>query len=300
MAKRNTISGISINSNYITIAKADQDEGVVLNMSIQPLDYDIDDLWERIGDGFTNLFDDLKLKGENVAVSLPAEFAIINIFEADLDEENYDEFLNWELSQHIVGDVEDYAFDYERINIPGENDSNKFFLTAYRKDSVDIVSRLLKGKKQHPVVVEPDAFSLINIFEMNYKDILADPTLIVFSEVDSLKIILTKDGHYVDMHNKKIEEGVSWSEELKKLCEHIIKMNSNTVQQGDLKVFYSGDDFSEEENVNTIKDLYDQAEILNPFNKIKNLSGWNEDDLQKYLPRLAIAVGLAVRDAELI
>lgn len=300
MAKRNTISGISINYNYISIATADLDEGVILNMSIQPLDFDIEDVWERLDDGLTTLFEDMKLKGENISVSLPAEHAIVKVFEADPLEEDYDEFLSWELSQQIVGNLEDYVYDYERLNIPGENESNKFFLTAYRKSAVDKVSQLIKSKKQHPLVVEPDAFSLINIFELNYRDNLADPALLVYSEVGNIKVILTKNGHFIDMQSKIIPEDGSWGEELKVLCDHILSVNNSVVQQGTLKVLYSGDDFSEEENVNVVKDIYPEAELLSPFNKIKNLSGWSDEDLQKYLPRLAVAVGLAIRDADQI
>lgn len=300
MAKRNTISGISINSSYIAIATADLDEGVILNMSIQPLDIDIEDFWERVAEGFDTLFDDLKFKGENVSASLPAEFAIIKTFEADPLEDDYDEFLSWELSQQIVGNLEDYVFDYESLNLPGENDSHKFFLTAYRKETVDKVSSLLKSKKQHPVVIEPDAFSLINIFELNYPEILPDPTLLVFSEVDNIRVILTKDGNYIDMYNKPLKDDDVWEEELKILCDHIISVNQNQIEGGSLKVFFSGDDFSEEENINKLKEIYPESQLLLPFNKIKNLSGWNEEDLQKYLPRLAVAVGLAIRDADQI
>ncbi len=300
MAKRNTISGISINSNYIAIATADLDEGVILNMSIQPLDIDIEDFWERVAEGFDTLFEDLKLKGENVSVSLPAEFAIIKTFEADPLEDDHDEFLSWELSQQIVGNLEDYVFDYESLKVPGESESNKFFLTAYRKDTVDKVSALLKSKKQHPVVIEPDAFSLINIFELNYSELLPDPSLLIFSEADNIKVIIAKDGHYIDMHNKSLKDEKNWDEELKVLCDHIISVNKGRIQIDSLNVFYSGDDFSEEENVSKLKEIYPESQLLSPFNKIKNLSGWDENDLQKYLPRLAIAVGLAIRDADQI
>lgn len=300
MAKRNTISGLSINSSYIAIATADLDDGVILNMSLQPLVTDIEDSWDRIGDGLDTLFENLKLKGENICVSLPAEFAIVKVFEADPLEDDYGEFLSWELSQQIVGSIEDYVFDYERLNIPGEGESNKFFVTAYRKSDVDKVSKLLKSKKQHPVVVEPDAFSLINIYDMNYKEEISDPTLIIFSESESTKTILTKDGHYIDMRNATVTEEEPFNDTVKSQCEHILKTNKGFVEGTSLKVLLSGDYFSEVENVNAVKEIYPEAEILSPFKKVKNLSGWSEEDLQKYVPRLSLAVGLAMRDTELL
>lgn len=300
MAKRNTISGISINSNYISLVTADLQEAIIQNMSIQPLDVDIEDSWERLEAGLTTLFDEAKLKGENIAVSLPAEFAIIKVFDVDPQEEDLDEFLEWELSQQIVGNLEDYVFDYERLKIPGEGETNKFFVTAYRKNAVDKIVKLLKSKKQHPIIVEPDIFSLINIYELNYSEYLADPTLIIFCELNTIKVVLTKDGHFIDLHTKTLEEESSFSDELKKLCDHILQINQEVIQQGPLKVVFSGDFFSEEENVNSLKELYPNSEILSPFNKIKDLSGWSDEYQQKYLPRLPIAVGLAIRDADLI
>lgn len=300
MAKRNTVSGISINSTYIAFATVDIDEGVVINMSIQPLDIDIVDNWERIEEGMDTLFDGLKLKGENIAASIPAEHAIVKVMDVDPLEEDVDEFLSWELSQQIVGNLDDYVFDYERISIPGEAESNKFFITAYRKNAVDKLVHLLKSKKQHPVIVEPDAFSLINLYELNYKESIADPTLIIYSEDNSIKVILTKDGHYIDMDCRILTEESIYDDELKDICNHISSTNRVATDVGELKVYYSGSDFENEENISVLRDIYSNAEIISPFNKIKNLAGWNDDNLQLYMPRLAVAVGLAIRDADQI
>ena len=300
MATTNTTTGLYINSSYLALARADVDEGNILNISIQPLDTDIEDLWERIGVGLDTLFEGLSLKKENISLALPGEFAVVKTLSIDNDDEDVEETIKWELSQQIVESLDEYAFDYQTLPNESSDSVTDYFITAYRQSAVSKLADFIKDRKQNPVVVELDIFALVNVYEMNYPDTKNEPAIIIFSESDFTKLILTQNGKFIDLETIQQTPETNMNDEISDGVTRLLKLNKSKLSSTVISVFLTGDNFSEAVFLDSIKSSYPEAKILYPFEKLTNVSGISEENLQSYAPRLGVSVGLAMRDAEII
>ena len=103
-SQKESISGIEIRHGLITIAQYFPQENSVGSIIIKPMsDASGQDFDGVLKTEFKNLMAEIDFKDQNVAVSLPSEYAIVKKLSLDSDEKDVGEAISWELSQHSMG-----------------------------------------------------------------------------------------------------------------------------------------------------------------------------------------------------
>jgi Tfp pilus assembly PilM family ATPase len=295
---RDTITGIAIGPRAICCAQCYPESNLIGNISIQPFSATSNDFWASVTSAVKELVNnpEVKLNGEQVVSALPGEFAILKKVSVDADETDLEETIDWEFSQHIIGSREEYVYDYQPLAVAAGADLRRYLVVGYRQASVSRLNKILTAQKLNPIVVDLDVFALINVFELNYKERLADPALIVFTEEDKTKLILTQNGEFVDIEVVSHEaEGLEPDAYLEQISKGIEAVHLGNQGSDAAAVFLTGSTFSDDVFTSAILAKIPGSEVLYPFRSISCSAGMKEDDLRHYSPQLAIAVGLAMR-----
>lgn len=299
---RNTIGGLDINRTDICYTRCLPESRLIANVCIQPLEIDAEDYWGTVNSAFDDFLKEFKIPGENIVSSLPGEYAIIKkiVLESDVDEIN--DAIEWELSQQIIGSIDDYVYDYQRLtDTPDENFQN-FLVVGYRNAAIDRMTKLLKSKKLNPIIIDLDIFALINVYEINYDDKLTIPALIIFSDALKTKLILTVNGNFVDIeifdHTEEIQTIEHFISTLNVNIKKLFANNTGFGDIGGIQSYLTGSYFSKPETAEAVLGKLKNCEVLFPFRKITCSAGMEDDKLREFSPQLAVSVGLALRDID--
>jgi Tfp pilus assembly PilM family ATPase len=299
---RKYLSGLDIQSDYMSIAQYSPQQNAVLSVAIQPFSVNKGgDCWECAEQELKKLKNRFKFYSPEVACSLPSEQAIIKHIQLDSEEARVDELIEWELAQQIIGSIDEYSIDFQECS--SEEGNLKNYLTvAFRNVLVERFMTLLKGMKLHPQVIDLDAFAIINTFEANYRERIYTPAVIVHGESEKTKIILTRNGDFVDMdcfsyayENLNAE---SYSMQLQSEINRLLALNQRIDVQPRVSLYFTGSLFSQVEFRDAIFEKMGNGELLYPFRKVDCRIAIDSDQLMTYAPQLAVAVGLALRGNE--
>jgi Tfp pilus assembly PilM family ATPase len=303
MAPRgDSINGIEIKKEHISIAKFSPASRAVVNASlvISPLDEE-----EAPGGDFAafkpnmkKLVAGMQAEGEDAVVSLPSEFAIVKKLMLDRNESDVRAAVEWELSQQVIGSLDDYAFDFEPCGNDGA-DVKWCLAAAYKNAGVQKIASLLKASKLTPVAVDLDMFALINVFEANYQDLVSSPAIVVHGRDESTNIIVTANGSFVDCEIASHASGLSSPGPYADMLRETIGQAFSALQGvASAPVFCTGAAFSQQDFAEGVFSSLGNARLLNPFAAVQSRIELAESDLQKCLPYLSVAVGLAIRGGE--
>jgi type IV pilus assembly protein PilM len=176
-AKRNRLVGLDIGSKTIKAAEVtDSKRGHTLfkfGMSdIAPgliEDGAIKDP-EAVADTLKNLFKSYGIKNNNVALSIGGYSVIVKkISVPTATEDQLQDTIHFEAEQYIPFDINDVNLDFQ---ILGENENNpnqmNVLLVAAKKEMVNDYVSLVELAGLEPKIIDVDAFSLQNVFELNY------------------------------------------------------------------------------------------------------------------------------------
>jgi type IV pilus assembly protein PilM len=109
-----------------------------------------------------------RIKQKEVALSISGQAVIIRkitvpmMTAAELDEQ-----IQWEAEQHIPFDIKDVHVDYEVLRRRPEAGQMDLLLVAAKREEVNDYSDIARAAKLKPVVVDIDAFTVQNLFEIN-------------------------------------------------------------------------------------------------------------------------------------
>jgi Tfp pilus assembly PilM family ATPase len=299
-----SVNGIEIKKEYIGIAQFSPALNAVVNASlvISPLDEagssgaDIAAFKPNI----KKLVDGMQAEGQDAVVSLPSEYAVVKKIMLDRNETNVREAVEWELSQQIIGTMDDYVFDFEPSGNDGA-DVKWCLAAAYKNAGVQKIASLLKACKLVPVAVDLDMFALINVFEANYPDMVTSPAIIVHGRDVSTNIIVTAHGTFVDCETVVHRSGLSSPDSYADMLRETIAQGFSALSPSETAscpVFCTGSSFSQQDFAEGVFARLGNARMLNPFAAVQSRVELPEADLQKCLPYLSVAVGLAIRGAE--
>ncbi len=295
--KKQSITGLDINGRYIACAQSVPKENLVTNVSIQPLTTGVPDYWKSVEESFKDLADEVGLKGCLSVSSLPGEFAVIKTITLDEDEENVEEALQWEFSQHIIGSADEYSFDYQKLQDFASQ--KRYLLAGYKKNAIKRLVSLLKENKLSPLVVDIDIFALINVFEINYAEQINEAALIIYGDEEKTRLILTQEGMFLDFDMIHYQDGLETADQYcQNLSNAVDRIRGNNLAQGGesiLPIYLTGALFTFDDYVQAVQSCFSHVEILFPFRKIQCCAGMDDESLKKYSPQLAVAVGLAMR-----
>lgn len=293
------ISGLDIQREYISVVQYSHEDNAVELVAIHPVSLiNGSDLCEQLSDELKELKSKFKFSSPNIVCSIPSEHAIVKYLTVDISDNNPQDSLEWELSQQVIGPIEDYVFDFQEYDTRPD-DTKNYLVVAYRKDTVQCISSTLKKVRLKPLVVDLDVFALINVLEVNYPEKKENPSVIIHSENNKTKFILTKKGLFIDYECIEYENGLPDPYGLADLgkseINKLISINSQVVENNAVSIFYTGSLFGQSSYNDAIASELGGGELINPFRKIECRVGLNEDQLKTYISQLAVAVGLAYR-----
>ncbi|HEX3019589.1 MAG TPA: pilus assembly protein PilM [Chitinispirillaceae bacterium] len=287
----------------MSIAQYSPQDNAVLSVAIQPFSTDKEgDSWECAGQELKKLKNKFKFYSPDIACSLPTEYAIVKHIQIDREEPDVDALIEWELAQQIIGSIDEYSFDFQRCSANQNENSTDYLTVAFRHSLVERFSTLLKGMKLHPQVIDLDAFAIINTFEANYKERLYTPAVIVHGESEKTKIILTRNGDFIDMecfsYSYENLNAESYAMDLQSEISRFLAANNKIDVQPRISLYYTGSIFTQTEFRDAVSAKMGSGELLYPFRKVGCRIAIDHDQLMTYAPQLSVAVGLALRGNE--
>jgi type IV pilus assembly protein PilM len=182
--KKNQLIGLDIGTHSIKLVEIDDSKKgrILKNFGIIGLppnaivEGSIKEM-EIVSSAIKELYKQLKIKNKNVAASISGYSVIVKkITISRRGEAELEYTINEEAEQYIPFDISDVNLDYEILSAPevGSSDGDEeemaglmdVMLVAAKKDIVDDYVSLLQLSGLNPVVLDVDAFSAQNAFEM--------------------------------------------------------------------------------------------------------------------------------------
>jgi Tfp pilus assembly PilM family ATPase len=299
-ARSNNISGLDFQKDYISIAQFIPDEQSVTLVAIQPIENGADgELWDKVARELKGLKGKFKFTSPDVVCSLPSEYAIVKRMAIDSDEQEPSDVIEWELSQQIIGSMDDYIFDFQEAGQSKEDGLVEYLVVAYRNQVVQKITSIARNCKLNPLVVDLDICALINVFEANYRERLSAPAIIVHAENGLSKLILAQNSNLLDFatfaYDAALIEGDLYADRLQGEIGRFLSVNGTFVSGDPIGVYLSGSFFSQSAFLETVVNTVPNSELLYPFRKLDCRIGVDEEQLKKYAAQLSVAVGLALR-----
>ena len=140
-------------------------------------------------EGLNRAFSEAKIKQRDVALSISGQAVIIRkitvpmMTAAELDEQ-----IQWEAEQHIPFDIKDVHVDYEVLRRRPEAGQMDLLLVAAKRDEINDYAEIARTAKLRPLVIDIDAFTIQNLFELN-RGLLPDQTFAIINVGASLASI---------------------------------------------------------------------------------------------------------------
>ena len=294
-------SGLDIQKEYLTIAQYAPDEHSVMLVAIQPISNPSEtSSLESASEELRTLKSKFKFANTNVNCSIPGEYAIVKKAPVDHGENDITGALKWELEQQIIGEVDEYIFDFDKFGT-GTDGLEEYLVVAYRRDKINELATLLKRNKLSLSIVDLDVFAMINVYEANYDDYLQQPVLLVHAENEKAKLILTHQGKYIDFECFDYDYGPdpqAFAGRLKDEAQRLCLLSAFPNGAVGVPIFSAGTLFTQEDFGPSVASYVGEVSLLDPFRKISCRVGVDNVQLSTYLPQLSVAVGLALRGNE--
>src|SRR5690242_11760926 len=121
---------------------------------------------EAVGD----LLDSLHLRRARVATGLSGHAVMVKRLSMPaMTHAELNDAIPWEAEQYIPFDLNDVQLDYQVLNgsKPGTGNSLDVLLVAAKRDRIEDRTSLIQQVGRRPVVVDVEAFALVNAYQMN-------------------------------------------------------------------------------------------------------------------------------------
>ncbi len=240
------------------------------------------------------------LRGTAAVCSIPAENAVVSRLMVDTNEPTVGSTLRWELRQQLVGPLEDYSYDFQKLAAVRPGPVVTYLAAACRSAWAAKVRVLLQSQRFVPRALDIDVLALINAFEANYRDLLSAPAVLILGDEQVTKAILTWNGGLIDFEQCKFSPDTQEPDEyvrlLRRVVERLRASYPSLASRGPVPMFASGAIFTWDAIAAACFSAFGEMQVLNPFRNL-GCTGLPESSLRLHAPRLAVAVGLAVREA---
>jgi type IV pilus assembly protein PilM len=121
-------------------------------------------------DAINRIFSTQSIKNRRVATSISGHSVIVKKMSLPVQsEEDLAESIRWEAEQYIPFDIADVNLDHQVL---GENTSTgnlDILLVAVKKEKITDHTSVVSMAGKTPVIVDVDAFALLNAYEANYE-----------------------------------------------------------------------------------------------------------------------------------
>jgi Tfp pilus assembly PilM family ATPase len=299
-----SICGIDIGRECICIAQYNPAERSVENIAIKPLvQQGPRGGTDSLRTEFKKLVQDIKITNLEAVCSLPSECAVIKkiLIDPGGGEQQVRDTIEWELSQQIVGSINEYVFDYHRLPERGASQYERYLGVAYRSRTVDELAQMVRANRLSPAVIDLDIFALMNVYELNYPEERALPAVLALAEGKRTKLVLTVDGDFVDFdileHGEAVHPDESYGRALKLAVSQLLGLHTSLPGHS-ANVYFAGPLCAQAEFADLMVSSVERSALLSPFVNVTFKTEMAEAEVKKFAPQLAVAVGLAFRGTE--
>lgn len=144
---------------------------------------------QAIVEALGRAFSEAKIRQREIALSISGQAVIIRKITVPLmTAAELDEQIQWEAEQHIPFDIKDVHVDYEVLRRRPEAGVMDLLLVAAKRDEINDYTQIARTAKLKPMVVDIDAFTVQNLFEVN-RGIPPDQTFAIINVGASLTSI---------------------------------------------------------------------------------------------------------------
>ena len=291
---------------------------------------------EEVAEAIRGLYKSYGIREKNVALSIGGYSVIVKKINVQtMAEEQLQETINFEAEQYIPFDINDVNLDFQILG-PNESNPNQMnvFLVAAKKEMINDYINLVTLAGLNPCIIDVEAFTLQNIFEINY-DVKEENVALIDIGASKTSLNILKGINSVFMRdvslgcaqiNQKIislincsfeeSEAVKLGAESEKISEEDLNQIITTVVtdwcteiRRALDFFYST--YPDDQikriilsggggNIADFRRLLAteasaEVETINPFSNFSIDSSLDQTYLDQIAPQAAISMGLAIR-----
>ncbi|NLH50145.1 MAG: type IV pilus assembly protein PilM [Myxococcales bacterium] len=342
-SRKKDILGLDIGSSSIKILElAETKNGYqLINFGIEPLPHEtiVDSTIMNapaVVNAIRKLIADNNIKApRDIATSVSGHSVIIRKITLPLmTEEEIAGNIQWEAEQYIPFDINEVNIDYQRLEMEAaDQESQDVLLVAVKKEMVNDYVAVITEAGMNPVVMDVDAFSCQNMYEINYEMergkvitlVNIGASVININIVHNGNSVFTRDisiggHHYTEELQKQLSVSFDEAEQIKKgkqsspqNIQPILDSISGSIA---LEIQRSLDFFTATSNFGHITKIYlsggaaktaglQQAieqqvgipvEMINPFNNIEiPAKSFDLEYIKENAPLCGVVVGLALR-----
>ncbi|MCE5195020.1 MAG: pilus assembly protein PilM [Nitrospiraceae bacterium] len=291
----------------------------------------------RLAEALKELIERSRIKSKDAVVGISGHASVIikRISLPEMSEEDLAESIKFEAEQYIPFDIEDVNLDFQILGPREEQGQMDVLLVAVKKDIINEYVTVVKEAGLNPVIVDVDAFSLENMYEVNYEIEPNKNVALVNIGASTINMNILKGGISVftrdsatgsNLHSEAIQKAFSVSyeiaERLKKgetvegvtpndayaamasATEDIINeiarsldyYKSTTVHEEINEVILSGGGaLVRDFSKHLSEKIGVESRVVEPFRNISIPKKFDISYIQEIAPIAAVAVGLALR-----
>ena len=178
LTPKRQLVGLDIGSSAIKLVQLKESKGryVLQKFGIKPLEPEVivdgtvmDE--GRVVSAIRELFDELKVKNNQVAVSISGHAVIVKkISLPPMPDEELEGQVKLAAEQYIPFDINEVNIDFHVLPAEAESGSGEMsvILVAAKKDKINELTELVKGAGLVPLIMDVDAFAIENMHAINY------------------------------------------------------------------------------------------------------------------------------------
>ncbi len=123
---------------------------------------------QAVTEALSRAFADGKIKQKEVSLSISGQAVIIRKIQVPMmTAAELDEQIQWEAEQHIPFEIKEVHVDYEVLRRRPEAAQMDLLLVAAKREVIANYTDVVRSAKLKPMVVDIDAFTVQNLFEIN-------------------------------------------------------------------------------------------------------------------------------------
>ena len=123
---------------------------------------------QAVTEALGRAFADGKIKQKEVSLSISGQAVIIRKIQVPMmTAAELDEQIQWEAEQHIPFEIKEVHVDYEVLRRRPEAAQMDLLLVAAKREAIANYTDVVRSAKLKPMVVDIDAFTVQNLFEIN-------------------------------------------------------------------------------------------------------------------------------------
>jgi len=264
---------------------------------------------KNIGNNLKKAILSEKITANDLLISLDYSMAVIKRLPIDnnLNDNELQEHVLWELQQHLISPVEEYNLDFQKLPKTSYQNYPSLLIVAVKKKIIKAVRYISKISRLNLKLIDINIFAFINALEINYK-LKSTEKIAAIEIAENQLIFITLEGNkFLGFHPIRLNENLYPDKKTppEKIYEEIIKnmplfisdyeTEENKTEFDRVFLFKNNKDL----NLNEIIEIESESkfEILNPLKRLSISPKLKKkiDPLADY-SELTESVGLAIRE----